>query len=47
MRAAVLTQPGKPLEIRELPDPVALDAFPETFEALKRPTTQCKVVLEP
>ncbi len=28
-------------------DRVGLDAFPDTFEALRRPTTQCKVMLRP
>ena len=28
-------------------DRVGLDAFPDAFEALKTPSTQCKVVLEP
>ncbi|NQZ95730.1 MAG: alcohol dehydrogenase catalytic domain-containing protein [Myxococcales bacterium] len=28
-------------------DRVALDAMPDAFEALKQPTTQCKVVVEP
>jgi (R,R)-butanediol dehydrogenase/meso-butanediol dehydrogenase/diacetyl reductase len=28
-------------------DVVDLSAFPSAFEALKKPTTQCKVILEP
>jgi (R,R)-butanediol dehydrogenase/meso-butanediol dehydrogenase/diacetyl reductase len=28
-------------------DRVSLDALPEMFEALKKPTTQCKVIVEP
>jgi hypothetical protein len=28
-------------------DVVDLAAFPSAFEALKKPTSQCKVILEP
>ena len=28
-------------------DRVGFDAFPDAFEALRKPTTQCKVLLQP
>jgi (R,R)-butanediol dehydrogenase/meso-butanediol dehydrogenase/diacetyl reductase len=28
-------------------DRITLDALPEAFEALRKPSTQCKVIVEP
>jgi hypothetical protein len=44
---------GRLLAVEELSEPtpggdiIWLDELPERFEALKRPTTECKVLIEP
>ena len=42
---ATMPDPDDPLPM--ITDRVGLDALPEAFEALRKPSTQCKVLVEP